>query len=328
MVKNDAVVEFYRRLFFKSLFLCKFVLSQTLNETQTRKAMKKYLLIGLLPAFLLLGCKEDEKTVQPMKKMESVTWHKNNSPTREGAIKIIYNNEGNLSLVEEYDQSENKAREYSYVIKSASINVSRFNYSGGSAIETFPDYRTLDLSGGIVRKERLNAFNEYNGTKEAYTKDLFDYIYKGKLLSSINWTSTIADGGRYDNVVLNDAVKFEYLNGNLIDLRWSVDLSNRKKMEITYSDTPIPANLPLRFLRPLDLDTWDMLDPLNAYYGTEGIYLPSTIKIVDILSGTVEVEYTFYGSLFEGYLLDMVIERDRNGVKDTYTYTFKYKNSL
>ena len=283
--------------------------------------------MGLLPAFLLLGCKDNEEAEKPMKKLESITWSKNNSPTREGAIKIIYNGEGNLSLIEEYNQSESKIRQYSYSIKKESASVSCVDYRI-EPVEVLSDYRVLSLNRETVYTERFNVFNEYNGTKEAYSKDKLEYIYQGGQLSSINWTATVPDGSRYDEIKLDGAAKFEYLNGNLSELKWSADINNRKKMEITYSDISLPANLPLRFTRLIDLDTWDMFDPLNIYYGAGSQQLPSTIKVIDISSGNVDAEYTFTPSMFEGYLMDMEIMCDKSDTREVYTYIFKYRNSL
>ena len=287
--------------------------------------MKRILLISLLPVFLFLGCKDDDKVAPPMKKLESVMWYKNNSPTREGAIEIVYSSQGELSILEEYGAySSNMVRQYSYIIKNASVSVSRFDYN---ATENIPNYRTLDINGQVVYKEQYNAINGQNGSRETYTKDRFNYNYKGKLLSSINWTSSLPIGNRYEDIVLSNAVKFDYLNNNLSELTWSADPNNRKKMEIAYSDTPVPTNLPLRFLCPLDLDTWGMLDPLNIYYGTGSKKLPSSIKVIDILTDRVIAEYTFKPySLFEGYLMNMEIKREQDGVEDVYIYNFRYKN--
>ena len=286
--------------------------------------MKKYLLLGLLPAFLFLGCKEDEKTVIPMKSLERVTWYKNYSPAIEGEIRIIYNNEGKLSQLEEYGASGNVLQEYTYIVSTSSVSVNHVNY----CIETpafFTNYRTLDLAGSRVYKESFNAVYEHNGSKEVYAKERFDYVYTGASLGSINRTTVFPDDGQYNERELKNAITFEYLNGNLSKLSWSADINTLIKMEIAYSDTPIPANFPLRFLSPIDLDVWSMFDPLNFYYGSGSLKLPSSIKVTDLASSKV-TEYTFAPyTLNDGYLMGMEIKRLRYGIEDVYTYTFKYK---
>ena len=286
--------------------------------------MRKYLLLGLLPAFLLLGCKDDEKPVAPMKSLERVTSYKNYSPSSEGEIRIIYNNEGKLSQLEQYKSSIGLMLQYNYIVSTSSINVSLADYISGS--QTFsPNYRTLDLAGNRVYKERFNATYEHNGSKETYAKERFDYVYTGASLGSINRTTVFPDDGQYNERELKNAVTFEYLYNNLSKLSWSADINTLVKMEIAYSDTPIPANFPLRFLTPINLDTWTMFDPLNFYYGAGSLKLPSSIKVTDLASGEV-TEYTFAPhTLNDGYLMDMEIKRLRNSIEDTYTYAFKYK---
>jgi len=286
--------------------------------------MKKYLLLGLLPAFLLLGCKDDEKPVTPMNSLERVTCYKNNSPWPESEIRIIYNNEGKLSQLEEYNSTSGLMLQYTYIVNTSSINVSLVDYSAG-APAFFPNYRTLDLAGSRVYKERFNDTYEHNGSKETYAKVRFDYVYNSSSLGSINRTTVFPDDGQYNERELKNAVTFQYLYGNLSKLSWSADINTLVKMEIAYSDTPIPTNFPLRFLRPINLDAWDMLDPLNFYYGAGSLKLPSSIKVTDLASGEV-TEYTFTPhTLNDGYLMDMEIRRLRNSIEDVYTYAFKYK---
>jgi len=286
--------------------------------------MKKYLLLGLLPTFLLLGCKDEKKTVTPMKSLERVTWYKNNSPALEGEIRIIYNNEGKLSQLEKYNSSGSLKQQYSYIVSTSSVSVNLVDYNFTTpAFST--NYRTLDIAGSRVYKERFNAIYEHNGSKEVYAKERFDYIYTGALLGSINRTTAFPDDGQYNERELKNAVTFEYLNGNLSKLSWSADINTLVKMEIAYSDTPIPANLPLRFLSPVNLDAWDMLDPLNFYYGAGSLKLPSSIKVTDLASNEV-TEYTFAPhTLNNGYLMELEIRRLKNSIEDIYTYTFKYK---
>ena len=286
--------------------------------------MKKYLLLGLLPAFLLLGCKDDEKPVAPMNSLERVTCYKNSSPSAVGEIRIVYNNEGKLSQLEESKSSIGLMLQYNYIVSTSSINVSLVGYISGTQ-SFFPNYRTLDLAGSRVYKERFNAVYEYNGSKETYAKERFDYVYNGASLGSINRTTVFPDDGQYKERELKNAVTFEYLYNNLSKLSWSEDINTFVKMEITYSDTPIPANLPLRFLSPIDLDTWTMFDPLNFYYGSGSLKLPSSIKVTDLVSSEV-TEYTFAPhTLNDGYLMGMEIKRLRNSIEDIYTYAFKYK---
>lgn len=285
--------------------------------------MRRWFLTGLLPFFLFCSCKDDEGVSLPvLNKMTRVSCYVDGNSEPKGSLELIYNSAGDIDQMKVYEGSE-YVRSYHYHVSSSTVEVSYTDFSNGVPVHYSPEaYRSFTLGSGRVGTERIKAFNDRAGSaQETYIKDVWSYTYSGSLLSGGNWTYTKpTEEGGYITYPSTKALTLVYQSGALNSMLYITT-----DTEFSYSEIPTPTNFPLRFVRPIDLDSWDLMDPLNFYYGSRGNKLPAKARVTDIGNESAGVtEFTFDFRTLNEYVTEMFVTRVCNGVSSVYRYVFEY----
>ena len=285
--------------------------------------MGKWFLIGVLPFLFFCSCKDDDGgvTLPALNKMTRVYCYVDGNSEPKGSLELIYNSSGNLDQMKVYNGSE-YVRSYHYRIGTSTVDVNYTDFSNGVPVHYSPEaYRSFTLGSGRVGTERIKAFNDRAGSaQETYIKDVWSYVYSGSLLSGGSWvyTKPTEDGG-YITYPSTKALTLVYRSGVLNSMLYITT-----DTEFSYSEILTPTNFPLRFVRPIDLDSWDLVDPLNFYYGTMG-KLPAKARVTDIGNESAGItEFTFDYRTLNEYVTEMFVTRVYNGVSSVYRYVFEY----
>ncbi|MDD6210217.1 MAG: DUF5032 domain-containing protein [Bacteroidales bacterium] len=287
--------------------------------------MKRVLFFGLLSFFVLSSCKDDNGEILPsLNKVTRVICYKDGNSEPDGSLEIVYNSQGDVDQMKVYKGRE-YVRSYHYRINSSSVSVSYTDFSNGSPVNYSPEgYRSFILGSGRVGTEKIKELNDLSGvTQETYIKETWAYFYSGSWLTGGNWTLTWPNetGGGYTTRSYPGALSYTYKSGNLNTFSYKMTYD----MSFEYTEIPTPSNFPLRIIRLIDLDTWDIVDPLNFYYGSNSGKLPAKVTLVEVPNVSTPIEeYTFDFRTLNEYVTEMYITRVKDGTTSSYKYTFEY----
>lgn len=288
------------------------------------KMMKKYLFLLLAVATAgFSSCGDDDKPEVPkLNRLTKITCTKNG-----GAFftaDITYNQEGHINRIVTDKYTDN----YIYVNNTISVNGVKndgSNPSGNSFIHT-----VFTLDGDVISKREEKAENKYAGN-EVYTSEMNTYSYSrwqlGAVSQTIQWPKT--DGKGYDVRNLNEVNTYTWENGN------AVRFLLRPQQEMTYEYTTQlrPENFPFRVTNTFQPVTFDVLSPLNFYYGNMNRNLAQRAYWYNLNDATnICAEYSFNYVTTSDYITGMIVKEKINAVngaqaeENTYEYAFVYNS--
>lgn len=272
--------------------------------------MNKYIYVMMISLITLVSCSKDDPEVPASNKLTKVSCTKNGVPLY--SIDINYNEvDGNPSS---YVFDQKGKQQLIYVGNTITMN------QEDNSTVTY----TLQ-SGRIIRKE-ISRVNPYVA-HETYTSDEFGYDYNKSNLQKTDWLIRWPkqESGGYDTRLY--AHYFNWENGNIV--RFTED---KKEMVYTYgSEDEVlrPLNFPFRVLSTFEPVGFELIDPINLFFGNLGSLLPTKAYWYNVPETTVTcAEYSFAYTFLGEYINTMTIEEKNYMINmagyNTYRFTFEY----
>lgn len=273
--------------------------------------MKKYLFLLITVLFGLSSCGDDDK-IEPKKlnKLTRITCYKNSSTTPLYMVDITYSSNGDIYSV----QKDNEARQlFIYTNNLVTIN------GPGSELTTYT------IRNNFISEKTVSKENPYI-PNEAYNSDIYTYVYNGTAMREANWKTTWpkTDGSGYESRSYAPSDNYTWESGAVIRYNNTRD---PREMVYEYGTHMQPANFPFRVINSFNPTGFEVVDPMNLYYGYQNIFLPSRAYVYEVPGTSPNLaEYTYSFNNIGDYITNMtIIEEDRTNGSQTNTYVFAFE---
>ena len=186
--------------------------------------------------------------------------------------------------------------------------------------------KTVQHVNRIVKKDEKQENPFQNNA--VYTAVSDEYIYRRKMLMSVNqvvqWPKE--DGSGYERRSYNGVEQYTWENSTL-----TLCAYQKEELTFQYDTERAPSNFPLRIISTLNPVDFDIVSPVNFYYGVANKYLPVTARLYNVSNASVpSADYSFRYVWTSEYVTGMVILEtvyDTEGniaESNEYDYTFGY----
>lgn len=271
--------------------------------------MKRYLFVLIICLCGFASCSKSDHEVPKLNKLTRVICYKNGEQNLHFTVNINYKSDGQIATVQYNDEKQ----QYIYVGNTITV-------SG-----TDPVSVEYGVRNNLVVSKSVSRKNPYSSSV-VYVSDEYTYNYNKASQVSNDWVTRwpLDNGTEYETRTYRSAQTFQWESGNMV--RYTED---KKEMAYEYDALMRPENFPFRVINTFSPVDFDIIHPVNLFYGTQNRLLPRKAYWYNIPETSVVcAEYLFNYSFTSEYVTGMIIE-EKNYINEevgnnTYEYVLEY----